>query len=150
MAEVASIAVGFVLTTIAGGWWASRLQQRSWQRQNQVRFHEEEARCSSDQVQRERQYQSEVLTSLLNRLQTVYSEVKRRRRLLRLVARAELSKQTYLDAMLEVSDCKQTIEQLWHDMRALTNWRARCRCTFTVADATPRIAPTSSTDRSST
>lgn len=44
MAEVIPIAVGFILTTVAGGWWASRLQQRSWERQNEVRLKEEEVR----------------------------------------------------------------------------------------------------------
>lgn len=48
MAEVLSIAAGFVLTTIVGGWWASRLQQRSWQRQNDIRVKEEETRRAGE------------------------------------------------------------------------------------------------------
>jgi hypothetical protein len=32
------IIVGFALTTVAGGWWASYLQQRAWNRQNEVRL----------------------------------------------------------------------------------------------------------------
>jgi hypothetical protein len=36
------IAVGFLLTTVAGGWWAARLQQRSWERQNDLRVREDE------------------------------------------------------------------------------------------------------------
>jgi hypothetical protein len=39
--DVISIVAGFVLTTIAGGWWASRLQQRSWNRQNELRLVED-------------------------------------------------------------------------------------------------------------
>ncbi len=42
MAQVLSIASGFVLTTLVGGWWASRLQGRSWDRQNRLRLEEEE------------------------------------------------------------------------------------------------------------
>ncbi len=42
MAQVVSIAIGFVLTTLVGGWWASRLQERSWDRQNRLRLEEEE------------------------------------------------------------------------------------------------------------
>ena len=32
------IILGFALTTVAGGWWASYLQQRAWNRQNEVRL----------------------------------------------------------------------------------------------------------------
>jgi hypothetical protein len=32
------ILLGFALTTVAGGWWASYLQQRAWSRQNEVRL----------------------------------------------------------------------------------------------------------------
>lgn len=42
MENVIGIVVGFLLTTIAGGWWASRLQQRSWERQNDLRLREAE------------------------------------------------------------------------------------------------------------
>jgi hypothetical protein len=42
MVNIISIALGFVLTTIVGGWWASRLQQRSWNRQNDLRLKEDE------------------------------------------------------------------------------------------------------------
>ncbi len=34
------ILLGFVLTTIIGGLFASFLQQRSWQHQNELRLHE--------------------------------------------------------------------------------------------------------------
>lgn len=42
MENVLGIVVGFVLTTIGGGWWAARLQERSWARQNDVRLREAE------------------------------------------------------------------------------------------------------------
>lgn len=42
MSDVIPIALGFALTTVAGGWWAARLQQRSWDRQNELRLREEE------------------------------------------------------------------------------------------------------------
>lgn len=42
MPELLAIVLGFALTTVAGGWWASRLQQRSWDRQNDVRLIESE------------------------------------------------------------------------------------------------------------
>jgi hypothetical protein len=32
------VVLGFALTTVAGGWWASYLQQRAWKRQNEVRL----------------------------------------------------------------------------------------------------------------
>lgn len=48
MEEVASIAVGFVLTTLIGGWWAGRLQHRSWERQNEMRIREEERRRAAE------------------------------------------------------------------------------------------------------
>ncbi len=40
--DVVAIVVGFVLTTLVGGWWAAVLQQRSWIRQNDVRMREAE------------------------------------------------------------------------------------------------------------
>jgi hypothetical protein len=42
MVNIISIALGFVLTTIVGGWWAARLQQRSWERQNDLRLKDDE------------------------------------------------------------------------------------------------------------
>lgn len=48
MAHVLSIGLGFFLTTVVGGWWASRLQQRSWDRQNQLRLEEEDRKRASD------------------------------------------------------------------------------------------------------
>lgn len=48
MAQVVSIAIGFVLTTLVGGWWASRLQDRSWDRQNRLRLEEEERERAAD------------------------------------------------------------------------------------------------------
>ena len=43
MESVVGIVVGFALTTVAGGWWAAQLQQRSWDRQNDLRLREAEA-----------------------------------------------------------------------------------------------------------
>lgn len=42
MENVVGIVVGFVLTTIAGGWWAARLQERSWVRQNDAQLRQAE------------------------------------------------------------------------------------------------------------
>lgn len=42
MTELATIAIGFILTSVVGGWWAARLQQRSWDRQNDLRLQEDE------------------------------------------------------------------------------------------------------------
>lgn len=44
MTQVISIALGFILTTLVGGWWAAQLQERSWERQNDLRLGEEEAK----------------------------------------------------------------------------------------------------------
>jgi hypothetical protein len=48
LAEIISIVVGFVLTTVFGGYWASVLQQRSWERQNDLRLKEDEARRAAE------------------------------------------------------------------------------------------------------
>ena len=42
MDNVIAIVLGFLLTTVAGGWWASRLQQRAWLRQNEVQLRQAE------------------------------------------------------------------------------------------------------------
>lgn len=42
MDDLVAIVLGFVLTTGVGGWWASRLQARSWAQQNEVRLREKE------------------------------------------------------------------------------------------------------------
>ena len=42
MESIVGIVVGFALTTLVGGWWAARLQERSWSRQNDVRLREAE------------------------------------------------------------------------------------------------------------
>ena len=59
MNEILAIVVGFVLTTIAGGWWASRLQDRSWARQNDARMKDEERQRASAACQ--------AVTSLLDK-----------------------------------------------------------------------------------
>ena len=41
--NLAAVLIGFALTTVAGGWWAARLQERSWIRQNDVRLREAES-----------------------------------------------------------------------------------------------------------
>lgn len=48
MIEIASIAFGFILTTVVGGWWASRLQERSWDRQNRLRLEEEDRKRAAE------------------------------------------------------------------------------------------------------
>src|SRR5687768_1913571 len=40
--NLVGIILGFALTTVAGGWWAAKLQERSWARQNDVRLRESE------------------------------------------------------------------------------------------------------------
>ena len=42
MENLVGIVVGFALTTVAGGWWAAKLQERSWARQNDVRLRDSE------------------------------------------------------------------------------------------------------------
>lgn len=41
LSVVVSVVLGFVLTTVVGGWWATRLQDRSWERQNDLRQKED-------------------------------------------------------------------------------------------------------------
>lgn len=43
MDNIAGIVIGFVLTTVIGGLWATYLQQRSWTAQNEARLQEAEA-----------------------------------------------------------------------------------------------------------
>lgn len=42
MEDLVAIVLGFALTTGLGGWWAYRLQTRSWHQQNEVRLREQE------------------------------------------------------------------------------------------------------------
>ena len=54
MENLAGIVLGFALTTVLGGLWASKLQQRSWDRQNDLRLQEEaaleQARVACDEL----------------------------------------------------------------------------------------------------
>lgn len=50
--NVLPILLGFVLTTVIGGVFASFLQQRSWRNQNEVRLREEDRQKASDVCQR--------------------------------------------------------------------------------------------------
>ena len=50
--NVLPILLGFVLTTVIGGFFASFLQQRSWRYQNAARLREEERRKASEVCQR--------------------------------------------------------------------------------------------------
>jgi hypothetical protein len=47
MESIVGIVIGFALTTLVGGWWAARLQERSWDRQNDVRLREAESERAS-------------------------------------------------------------------------------------------------------
>lgn len=42
MSNIVGILLGFALTTVAGGWWASELQRRSWVKQNDEHLKEGE------------------------------------------------------------------------------------------------------------
>jgi len=46
--QVVSILLGFLLTTIVGGIFASFLQQRSWRYQNRSKLYEEDRQRASD------------------------------------------------------------------------------------------------------
>jgi hypothetical protein len=50
--NVVPILLGFVLTTVIGGLFASLLQQRSWRNQNMVRLREEDRQKASDVCQK--------------------------------------------------------------------------------------------------
>ena len=50
--NVLPILLGFVLTTVIGGLFASVLQQRSWRYQNAARLREEERQKASDVCQK--------------------------------------------------------------------------------------------------
>ena len=43
LASVVTLALGFVFTTVIGGLWAARLQDRSWKKQNDARMREAES-----------------------------------------------------------------------------------------------------------
>lgn len=43
LASVVTLALGFVFTTVIGGLWATRLQDRSWKKQNDARMREAES-----------------------------------------------------------------------------------------------------------
>jgi hypothetical protein len=104
MGEIGAILLGFVLTTVAGGWWASTLQQRSWQKQNDARLHEAEL-ASAARVCRE-------LVPLLDR------RLYRMQRLLwattaetsdpRFQARVETRLEEYVEVLREWNDALNT------------------------------------------
>jgi hypothetical protein len=119
--QVATIAIGFVLTTLVGGLWASVLQQRSWKEQNRIRREEENEKERRQREDAERQYQIDVLGSFHGRLQEVYREVKRQRRILRAASTPDFARVDYRNAMAEISDQKQEAEQLWNDMKAIAD-----------------------------
>jgi hypothetical protein len=68
LAEIISIVIGFVLTTLVGGWWARRLQDRSWDRQNELRLNEDEAKLASEVCHR----LSTLLDKRLYRMRRLY------------------------------------------------------------------------------
>ena len=85
--------------------------------------HADEARRTEREADdRERQYEIDTVTSLLGRLDAIYRAMKRKRRLLRLVATEDLSKQAYIDAMSKLSEDKEEVEKLWRDIEVLERW----------------------------
>jgi hypothetical protein len=68
------------------------------------------------------QYEIETLTSLLARLDEVYREVKRERRLLGATQLSKVKYEDYTAIMLRLSDRKNDIERIWRDMEAQQNW----------------------------
>ncbi len=83
---------------------------------------ERERQRKAEGEERERQYAIDTLTSLLDRLDAIYQEVKRERRKFRLVDMTTLSKQEYVDAVAKLSDDKQDVERLWRDIEVLKRW----------------------------
>jgi hypothetical protein len=81
--------------------------------------HEDDRRKQREAVDRRRQYETDTVRSLLDRLYATYRRVKRSRRLLRLIPLSHLSKQDYTDAMLKLNDDQEDIEQLWREIEAL-------------------------------
>lgn len=69
--NVVPILLGFVLTTVIGGLFASLLQQRSWRYQNAARLREEERQKASDVCQRV----SSLVDKRLYRMQRLLSAV---------------------------------------------------------------------------
>ena len=47
MEGIVAIVLTFLLTSIGGAWWAAKLQERSWVRQNDVRLREAESERAS-------------------------------------------------------------------------------------------------------
>jgi hypothetical protein len=82
----------------------------------------EERRKDREKADRERQYAIDTVTSLLDRLDAIYSAVKRKRRLFRLVAMQDLTKPDYVNAMSKLSDDKQDLDQLWREIDVLEHW----------------------------
>lgn len=77
-----------------------------------------------DAVDRERQYATDTVTSLLDRLDATYMKVKRTRRTLRLVSISHLTKENYVNEMSKLSEDKEDVEKLWRDIEALEPWLA--------------------------
>lgn len=51
MESIAGMVVGFALTTLVSGWWAARLQERSWNWRDDVGLREAEHERSSGACQ---------------------------------------------------------------------------------------------------
>lgn len=49
--DITTLIIGFLLTTVAGGFIGTYLQQRAWRRQNEARLHEEELRRADSTCQ---------------------------------------------------------------------------------------------------
>ena len=46
--EIIALVVGFVLTTVLGGWLGAGLQRRTWDHQNEVQLRQDELRRADD------------------------------------------------------------------------------------------------------
>ena len=70
---------------------------------------------------RQREYITETVRSLLGRLDDSYRAVKRTRRSLRLLDIETMTKEAYVDRMSKLSLDKEDIETLWRDMDELSS-----------------------------
>lgn len=83
---------------------------------------DERRRKDREASERERQTAIDIVTLLLDRLGTIYREVKRRRHAWRLVPEATFTKARYVEATLELHADKQALEVLWQDIRTNARW----------------------------
>jgi DNA repair exonuclease SbcCD ATPase subunit len=115
------VALGAVVAFVVDG-LKRKAESEERDRQRKAESEERDRQRKARSEERERQYAIDTLTSLLDRLDEIYREIKRERRQLRVLDMKTMSKQEYVRAGAQLSDDKQEVEKLWRDIEVLERW----------------------------